>query len=141
MRLQMTGHGQKLTQKQDKLFAALITEETIMMAAEKAGVAEVTVYRWLKLDEFETAYRQVKAETVRQAIAQVQKNSGVAVRVLREVAEDTAAPASSRVSVARAIIETAVKGVDIDDLATRVETLEALIESSDQKPTGTGRRW
>jgi len=137
----MTGHGQKLTQKQDKLFAALLTEETIMMAAEKAGVAEVTVYRWLKLDEFQTAYRQAKTETVRQAIAQLQKNSGVAVRVLREIAQDTDAPASSRVSAARTILETSVKAVELDDLAARVETLEALIESSDQKPTGTGGRW
>jgi len=137
----MTGHGQKLTQKQEKLIAALITEETIIAAAEKAGVAEVTVYRWLKLDEFQTAYRQAKTETVRQAIAQLQKNSGVAVRVLREIAQDTDAPASSRVSAARTILETSVKAVELDDLAARVETLEALIESSDQKPTGTGGRW
>ena len=137
----MTGHGQKLTQKQEKLIAALITEETIIAAAEKAGVAEVTVYRWLKLDEFQTAYRQAKTETVRQAIAQLQKNSGVAVRVLREIAQDTDAPASSRVSAARTILETSVKAVELDDLAARVETLEALIESSDQKSTGTGGRW
>ena len=137
----MKGHGEKLTRKQEKLIAALITEESIKEAAAKAGVAEVTVYRWLKVNEFQNAYRQAKTETVRQAIAQLQKNSGVAVRVLREIAQDTDAPASSRVSAARTILETSVKAVELDDLAARVETLEALIESTNQKPTGTGGRW
>jgi transposase-like protein len=51
------GHGQKLTSKQEVLIAALLTEPTYAAAAAKAGVSAATLYRWLQLPSFRTAYR------------------------------------------------------------------------------------
>jgi len=61
---QMEGHGQKLTSKQEALIAALLTEPTYAAAAAKAGVGETTLYRWLQLPPFRTAYRQARRELV-----------------------------------------------------------------------------
>ena len=38
--------------------AALLTEPTNIKAAQKAGISERTLYRWLDLPEFQAAYRQ-----------------------------------------------------------------------------------
>ena len=52
------GHGQKFTRKHEVLMAALLTEPTNIKAAQKAGISERTLYRWLNLPEFQAAYRQ-----------------------------------------------------------------------------------
>ncbi len=53
-------------------------------------------------------------------------DSTKAAKVLIEVAEDTNAPASARVSAARTIIEQALRGVELRDLMERIDALEAL---------------
>jgi hypothetical protein len=55
----------------------------------------------------------------------VQCATGEAVETLRSVMQDAEAPASARVSAAKAMLETAVKGIEIEDLEVRIATLEA----------------
>jgi hypothetical protein len=62
---------------------------------------------------------------VQHAITQVQRATGEAVETLRSVMQDAEAPASARVSAAKAILETSVKGIEIEDLAARIAALEA----------------
>jgi hypothetical protein len=89
-------------------------------------VNENTLLRWLKDAAFQTAYRDARRAAVQHAIAQVQQATGEAVATLRTVMQDSESPASARVSAAKAILETAVKGIDIDDLEVRIAALEAL---------------
>jgi hypothetical protein len=44
----MTGHGEKLSRKQDQAITALVTWPSITEAAAQCGLAEVTLRRWLK---------------------------------------------------------------------------------------------
>jgi hypothetical protein len=46
------------------------------------------------------------------------------VVALTDVAQDVSCPASARVSAARTVLELALKGVELEDLAVRVEELE-----------------
>lgn len=115
----------ELTAKQEKAVIALLTASTIEAAAKCANVSESTLLRWLKETNFSDAYRAARREVVTQSLAQIQQATGEAVETLLSVAKDTTAPASSRVSAARAILDTAVRGVELDDLAARVEALES----------------
>jgi hypothetical protein len=72
------------------------------------------------------------------AMSQLQANCGVAARVLREVAEDASVLASSRVAAAKTILELSIKGVELSDLAERIERLEETITSQDK---GKAKRW
>jgi ribulose 1,5-bisphosphate carboxylase large subunit-like protein len=54
---------------------------------------------------------------------------------LRSVCEDSEAPASARVSAAKAILDGAVKAVELQDLAARVEELEAALPPPPKKKT------
>ena len=47
-----SGHGEKLTRKKEQAIVALLTEPTITRAADSAGIAEATLRRWMRLDEF-----------------------------------------------------------------------------------------
>lgn len=51
----MSGHGEKLSRKQEALVAALLIEPTHAAAALKAGISEATLHRWLRLPGFRTA--------------------------------------------------------------------------------------
>lgn len=121
----MTGHGEKLTRKQDQAIAALIACPSILDAARQSGVAVETLYRWLKLETFQTAYRDARRQVVQQAIVQVQQATGEAVTTLRAIMQDGTAPASARVSAAKTVLDTAVKAVELEDLEQRLAALEA----------------
>ena len=120
----MIGHGEKLSRKQEQAIAALLSEPTIAAAAEKVGVGEVTLWRWLQREDFQADYQQARREAVAQAIAALQRASSEAVQALREIMVDSGAPASSRVSAAKTVLELALKGVELEDIERRVTALE-----------------
>ena len=122
----MKGHGEKLTRKQEQAIAALLVEPTIQAAAKVAGVGDATLWRWMQTDDFQAAYRQAKQKVVGHAITQVQQAAGEAVETLRQVMSDPENPASSRVTAAKAVLETALKTVELEDLIARVEKLEQM---------------
>jgi DNA-binding MurR/RpiR family transcriptional regulator len=123
-RLQMKGHGSKYPQKREQAVAALLAHSTIGEAAGAVGVSEVTMWRWLQEEEFQTAYREAKKQIVQQAVTRIQQVTGEAVDTLREIMLDPKKPATSRVTAARTILNMAVKAVELDDLERRIEEIE-----------------
>jgi len=113
-----------LTRRQEVFITALLSCPTIAHAARTAGIAEVTAGRWLKELSFQEAYRTARRHVVQHAIVQVQQATGTAVQTLVAVMEDAEASASARVSAAKAILETAVKAVEVEDLEARIAALE-----------------
>jgi hypothetical protein len=56
----MVGHGSKFDRKKEAAVAALLTQRNIEEAARVAGIGTQTLYRWLKVPEFQEAYREVR---------------------------------------------------------------------------------
>ena len=61
---------------------------------------------------------------VQHAVAQVQQATRTAVATLEAIMQDATASASARVSAAKAVLETALKGVEVEDLEARMTALE-----------------
>ena len=114
----------KLTQKQEQLIAALLTAPSIEAAAKQTGINPVTAWRWMKQPTFQAAYRDAKRELVLHATTLLQRFSSTAVSTLASIMVDTNAPASSRVAAARTVLEMSLRGVELEDLATRIAALE-----------------
>ena len=121
------GHGEKLSRKKEQAVMALITEPTIKAAADKIGITTATLYKWLKLPEFRSAYMEAKRETVSVAITRLQQVAVEAVDALRSIMNDPNKAASARVAAARTILEMAIKAVEIEDLEVRIEELERVM--------------
>ena len=113
-----------LTHRQEKFMMALLACATITQAAQTVPIAEITAVRWLKEPAFQAAYRTARRHVVEHAIAQVQQATGEAVETLRSVMQDPEAPASARVSAAKAVLDTAVKAVELENLEARITALE-----------------
>jgi hypothetical protein len=109
-REQVRGHGQKFTAKQEALIAALLTEPTHTAAATKVGISEATLYRWLQLPAFRSAYRQARRELIEAAVGRLQAATGQAVASLVAVASQGRRD-GDRVRAAIALLEHAWRGL------------------------------
>lgn len=114
-----------LTAKQHKAIAALISEPTLAAAALKTGVGERTLYTWLSEPAFSDAYAAARRECVSNAIAQLQRSTSDAVKVLTSIMNDTEEKGATRLQAAKTILDSALSASTIADLIKRVEVIEA----------------
>ncbi len=113
-----------LTPTKERAIIALLNEQTMSRAAETAEISQRTLYRWLREPEFSRAYREARREAFGQAIALTQRYAPLAVNTLAQIMMDGSAPPSSKVAAATTILRFGREGIELDDLAARVEALE-----------------
>jgi hypothetical protein len=124
----MKENTQDSTVKQEKAIMALLTEPTIKLAAKKAGVGETTLYRWMLEETFDKAYKEARKTAMDQTIFRLQQTTTDAVQTLKDVMEDKEAPASSRVTAAKTVLEMAFKAYEIENVVTKIEEMEKTLE-------------
>jgi hypothetical protein len=124
----MSANG-KLSRKKHLLIAELLQRPTIREAAEAVKLGEATAHKWLRDPTFQRCYRAAREQIVEFSISQIQKASSEAVEVLRRILHDNTAPASSRVSASKIILELSLKGLEVTDILERIDSLEQAILS------------
>ena len=129
----MTDTAENLPANSEKILAALLSEPTIKAAASKARVSEATVYRALRVEEFARLYREGRREITQHTIMRLQARSSDAAEILFKIANDKNAPASARVSAARAVVEQAFKAAELYDLNERIGEVEKTLATRDPK--------
>ena len=134
----MTGHGARFGRKKEEAIAALHTQRNIEEAARSIAVAPNTLLKWMKVPEFQTAYRQARREAFGQSIARLQQGTSAAATTLLKTMIDTNTPASVKVRAAEAIFNHAAKAIEIEDIEARVSELERAAEAS--KPAHSRNR-
>ena len=120
----MIGHGAKFGRKQEEAIAALLTQRNVEEAARTAGIGVSTLLRWLKLPEFNRAYREARRAAFGQATARLQQATSAAATTLLKIMVDPNAPASTRVRAAESILNQAAKANEGEDIEARVTELE-----------------
>src|SRR6266849_1915566 len=128
----MAARGSILGRKQEDAIAALLTQRNVEEAARAAGIGTRTLLRWLKLPEFQAAYRQARREAFGQAVARLQQGASAAATTLLKTMIDPATPASVRVRAAECVMNQAPKAIEIEDIEVRVAALEAAAASVEQ---------
>jgi len=130
----MKGHGSKFGRKKEEAIAALLTQRNIDEAARSIGVSPNTLLNWMKLPEFEKAYREARRAAFRQAIARLQQGSSAAATTLLKMLVEPGAAPSVRVRASECILSHATKAIEIEDIEARVTELERAMEASKQRP-------
>ena len=126
----MTGHGAKFGRKQEEAIAALLVQRNVDEAAKSISIAPRTLIRWMKLPEFQTAYREARRAAFGQAVARLQQGTAAAATTLLKTMIDPATPPSVRVRAAEAIFNHAAKAIEIEDVEVRVTALEQAAEAT-----------
>lgn len=130
------GHGEKQSRKQDLAILALLTEKTLKDAADKVGIGETTLWRWMQEDKFKEKYQEAKSQAVSHVTARLRQSMTIAVDALIEMAENPNTPAMARANASRTLLEYGFKAHEMEDLQTRVEQLEEQFKEGDGK-----RKW
>jgi transposase-like protein len=120
----MKGHGAKFERKQEEAIAALLTQRNIDEAAKAVGIAANTLLSWMKVPEFQRAYREARRAAFSQSIARLQQGTSAAATTLIKLLVDPNTPASVRARVADSIFNHAAKAIEIEDIEARVAALE-----------------
>ena len=126
----MKAPGGKFGRKTEEAIAALLSQRNIEEAAKVARVGANTLLRWLKVPEFQAAYRDARRAAFGQAVARLQQGTSAAATTLLKTMVDANTPASVKVRAAEAIFNHAAKAIEIEDIEARVVALEQAVESS-----------
>ena len=129
----MKGHGSKFGRKKEEAIAALLTQRNIDEAARAIDVATNTLLKWMKLPEFQAAYREARRAAHGQSIARLQQATSAAVSTLLKVMVDANTPASTKVRAADSVLSHSAKAMEIEDIEVRVSALEAAAANGQQR--------
>ena len=117
---------QKLTAQQEKALAALVANASQLRASEIAGVAEITVWRWLQIPMFRERLEAMRHDATAGAIGFIQTNSTDAAAALLAIVNDTKAPHAARVAASKAVLDFALRSIETDRLARDLDELKTL---------------
>ena len=119
-----------LSDRQRRAIEALLLSKSTSEAAETSGIPRRTIERWKSDPAFQDAYVAASREKLGETVGRLRSAASEAVDALREALQADA-PAV-RVRAAAILLEGAMK-VEVDDLARRVELLEAAQQASGQR--------
>jgi hypothetical protein len=131
----MKGHGSQYEQKKESAISALLTQRSMEDAARSIGVGPSTLRRWMRMPDFDAAYRQARRDAMAQSIARLQQHSGVATTTTLKIMIDPAAPPACRLKASCWVFETGLQGIAVEDMQARVAALERKADGG-QNPEG-----
>jgi hypothetical protein len=117
-------HPPGLTARQATALDALLRGQTNTAAALAAGVSERTLRRWGYEPAFRSALMEARRDAFAQAVGLTARYAPVAVGTLVKVMNDQMASPSARVTAAAVLLKFGREGLELDDLAARIEQLE-----------------
>ena len=129
----MKAPGGKFGRKKEEAIAALLTQRNIEEAAKAAGIGANTLLRWMKVPEFQVAYREARRAAYSQAVARLQQGATAAATTLLKVMLDQGTPASVKVRAAECVMNHSSKAIEIEDVEFRVAELERAAEAPKNK--------
>ena len=123
----MVGHGSKFSRKKEEAIAALLSQRNTEDAARAVGIGLATLLRWMRLPEFQIAYREARRDAVSQATARLQQATGAASSTVLKIMLDSNAPAAVRLRAAESVLNHAAKSIEVEDIEVRLSRLEQTV--------------
>jgi hypothetical protein len=132
----MSRNDSQLGRRQEAAVAALLLNRTNEEAARDAGVTSRTLRRWMKRTEFRQRLHEARRENFARDFAKLQQGTGAAVKILLRTLVDEKVKETLKVGIAKFVIESAQKSLEIEGLDLRISELERKLggdEDSDRE--------
>lgn len=120
----------ELNIRKEGFLNALLGSLTVDEACKKSNITRPTEYKYLKDPVFLEKYRSLRRDAMQQVTTQLQQATVEAVDVLKEVMNNTEAPAAPRVSSVKNVLDVAYRAFELDDLAEEVEKIKEQLEDT-----------
>ena len=93
----------------EQIIAALLDHGTIRAAAQAAGISERTLYDRMNKGDFQALYKAAKADLIRAAVLNINRQLQAAIDTVVEVMQDPDNNAAVRLQAAQTILNNAGK--------------------------------
>jgi hypothetical protein len=113
-----------LSGEQRQTLDTLLAHPTKKAAAEALCISRSSLYARLRDPILKEAYEEARRAAIADATDSLQTVAEQAVAVLHALANDPGVPAHVRVTAASKILDMAIKAHELQDVLTRLETLE-----------------
>jgi hypothetical protein len=128
------GHGAKPEAVRERAILALLSAKTLGAAADRCGVDESTLRRWMAEERFRSELAEARRAAFQAGMDRVQALTAEAVETLAALmAPDV--PAAVRLGAARTVAELGLHQHDADTIMKKLDEIEAY-----QRQQETGRR-
>jgi len=117
---------QKLTENQIKSLPLILGAGSITQGCEQANISRTTFYAWLENDDFRNEFFKKRREVFNFAIEELKSSVNEAVSVLRGLLNAPSDRVKLRAS--EAILENAIRLMEIENLLGRLERLEMVLK-------------
>ncbi len=131
---QIKNKNKHLSGRQIKAIPIILQTDSYTEAARQIGVRREAIYRWLKDEQFKEELHVARREMVKDSFLRIQRSANDAIATLVEVCRDKEAPPSARVSAAGTILNYVVRSFELEDVESRLETLEISIKHKKGTP-------
>ena len=111
-----------LTARQTRVIPYLLDASSIEDGCKRARVSKVTVYAWLKQENFRQELKRQRDELIRGALDSLKANLSKATETLVKLLDSDSEPMQAR--AAEDIIEFGQKALEHEELEKRIEALE-----------------
>lgn len=118
-------HSRRLTPRQHRAVAALLSCPTISEAAKTAQVSERTLYRWLLDQAFLAELHRRESELINYIARRLVNLADNALRTIQELLDDPEASSSVRLRAAENVLAHLLRVRELATLEERVSLLEA----------------
>ena len=122
-----------LSVNQRRAIGALLECSRIEDAADRAGVTDRTIYRWLQDPFFVAELRQAETTALGDAIRSLIADQKSNYEVMRSVRDDRRSSAAVRLRAAVALDNSLLKWRQFIDFEERITELERVIYAKEQK--------
>ena len=119
-------HIKKITTRQRRAIAALLTERDAKKAAESAGVGYRSLCRWLDDRLFLVELKRAEGEVIAEAVRSLINDMGKNYEVMREIRDGRAAP-NVRLRAAIARDQALLRWREALDIEQRIGELEKAV--------------
>jgi hypothetical protein len=114
----------KLSGKQQKAVAALLSTGEVKAAAAEAGITRETLHRWLRQPLFLEAVRSAEAEALDELSRLLVRLGRTAVATIAKAMSDPVTPVATRVRAADVALGRLLQLRELAQLEDRVQALE-----------------
>lgn len=115
----------RISVKQRRAIAAVLSERSLAKAAATVGVGESTLRRWLRQDEFVAALRAEEAELTRALSRRLSVLAGSSLEAVESALSHDSA--SLRLRAAALVLDNLLKMKNLADFEERLSRLEATL--------------
>jgi hypothetical protein len=126
------GHGEKLSRKGGDAIDALITEGTVGAAAEKAGIGEKTLRRWLQDPGFRERYHAEARHRLDAATRGLNEAAATAIGTLWGIVDTSWVDTRYQLTAAKVILDAVFKKARLYDVGQRLSGPERKVQAHGQ---------